>query len=333
MRSMSRFVTVGLVLMLVAPMSGCGGSAGAPTTVESGRFVTPEVGAVISPSPDGRHLLVGDEDRLCLQSIDEGGVNCTEWAGGSNPRDLDTRWTPDSSKVVLLDRRASAMGADHSIWLLDTSDMSLASWAAFGSREEGYAYAVAVAPSGDSVAFEGAVGEDTGVFLIEEPGEIRHLVDARFGHSVVWDPGGSSIFYAGIREGVSRAMVDGGAPVLITESGDLGSMILADVSRDGSTILVLLIDVARTFIKGEAYFALLSAKDGTVTPLKENGWRTPISRGPIAMGPTGWPSVRSMAGKSRSSAPTSKPISGLRRMGGCPCSTTWGGRYGRRETA
>jgi Tol biopolymer transport system component len=277
-------------MLLMVPLAGCGSEGGAPTGIESGRFVSPEVGIVLSVSPDGRQLLVGDGGQICLQSIDEGGVRCTEWRGGSLGGSFAAQWTPDGSKVVIVDQRVAVQLMDsHSIWVVDVAAPSVRSWADLGARTgQGVAGDVGLAPDGGSVAFAGLDGAgQQGVFLVPEPGATELLSDLPQAASVVWDPKGSSVTFSGMRGGVWRVTVDGGAPTVITDSEALGWPVIVDVSRDESTILVLWIGLAQRLVRGESFFGLVSADDGSIIALKdpiEDGFVGPMQ---AALSPDG----------------------------------------------
>ena len=75
--------------------------------VESGSYVTPEIGMFKSLDPDGDNLLLTGGDSLCVQPVDSTAITCVAMPDDSSVRELAGGWAPDGSRFVFHARNGS----------------------------------------------------------------------------------------------------------------------------------------------------------------------------------------------------------------------------------
>lgn len=244
-----------------------------PTGISSARYVTTEMGAIQSITPDGRSLLVADESVVCLQSISEGSTRCTDWpARQASDRVpvLLVDWTPDGSKAGLVD---AAAGSPPTIWLLDAVDMSLEAWLEPGDDDRWIILDVAIAPDGDRLAIAGVINGTNGFFVLDSPGDLEHIggdaIDVEgdaIGVGVAWLPDGEVVAIE-MSGAFSVVQSDGGGSREILSGDQTNESVVAGITPDSGHLLIVHYGLIQRFKSNESWYAIADVGAATADPV------------------------------------------------------------------
>ncbi len=274
MRRLALVVAAALVVV------ACSGSTDElpPYGDATASYVTPLMGEIQALSPDGELLVVSDGNDICLQSIDEGLLDCFVWIDEPDPirPRFASDWSSDGSSLFFSDLRRLTLGQQPPVWSLESGT---GEFTRLLDPLPTAAVDVAVNPATGTVAAAAVIGaesileseDDIGLYLFGDYGGPRLLLPG-FNGSIEWTPSGDALVASallGDRE-VFRIDAESRERVsIVGEDDELGAPVLGTLSADGRFATVTYLDALSSSFRspGTPFVGVLDLETGAVEPI------------------------------------------------------------------